>query len=41
MDLKNNNKPINIVGQPGKLEEFPIKRYSLSIQWGQDSSLIS
>ena len=38
-DLKNNAKPINIVGQPSEAEEFPIKRYKLSIQWSENTSL--
>ena len=40
-DMKNNAKPINNVGQPSKAEDFPIKRYKLSIQWTENTSLIT
>lgn len=39
-NLMCNNKPINIVGQPSKPEEFPIKRYKLSIKWSREISLV-
>jgi hypothetical protein len=38
-DLKNNCRPVNIIGQPSEAEDFSIKRYKLSIQWSKSISL--
>lgn len=32
--------PINWVGKPSEIEEFPIRRYKISIQWSKSKSLI-
>lgn len=38
--LQNNCQPINIVGQPTKADDFPVKRYKLFIEWSKAIPLI-
>lgn len=38
-DLENHCAPINIVGQPTLHDEFPVKRYKVSIVWASDIPL--
>lgn len=39
-DLKDNGSPMNIVGLLWKAEEFPVKRYKISIKWSENVPLI-
>lgn len=39
--LKENGSPINIVGQPSDPEDFPVKRYKLSIQWSKSTPIVA
>lgn len=38
--LMNNCTPINIVGQPTKREDFPVKRYKLFVEWTENIPLV-
>lgn len=38
--LMNNCAPINIVGQPTKRDDFPVKRYKLIIEWTKSIPLV-
>lgn len=38
--LMNNCAPINIVGQPTKRDDFPVKRYKLIIEWEKNIPLV-
>lgn len=39
-DLVNKCAPINIVGQPSLPDDFPVKRYKVSIEWLDESPLV-
>lgn len=40
LHLQNNSQPINIVGQPTKADDFPVKRYKLFVEWSKATPLI-
>ena len=39
-DLVNKCSPVNIVGQPSLPDDFPVKRYKVSIEWLEESPLV-
>ena len=39
-DLANKFAPINIVGQPSLPDDFPVKRYKVSIGWSEETPLV-
>lgn len=39
--LKENGNPINIVGSPSEADDFPVKRYKLSIQWSKNTPIVA
>ena len=39
-DLANKCAPINIVGQPSLPDDFPVKRYKVSIEWLEETPLV-
>lgn len=39
-DLVNKCAPVNIVGQPSLPDDFPVKRYKVSIEWLEEPPLV-
>ena len=39
-DLVNKCSPVNIVGQPSLPDDFPVKRYKVSIEWLEEPPLV-